>query len=380
MVEGPVSRPVVRLGPAALFGFLEALAEPIAEQESQVPPHSKDGVGDTPLTNRGYHRTGEQGWLSSEVHYLRNTVHELGSKLSLEFVDSWLDDVRVSDGVKMYGPMASGMYAEIYHWRVEDIIPGPVLVAVEVPKQGDWVSIRLEGGGCELVGFRGIKMLCDRLSRYRVNCTRLDAAYDGGGITPAGLDAAVERGELVSGCKGGGMFKNRTDGSTTLYIGNHRAKPLNSFVRVYDRRDSGTRLEFEFHPPYSCHAYDALCGCTSDVVFFREAFELGSWMVDFRLPAAAGVDVKVSRRERPQWWSDYVGDIYKTRPRKRPVIPAVAKSAASDFDLQAHVRRLGSSGRILLELARRGCMDLPECSTEELRIVDALMLRTEIPF
>jgi len=103
-------------------------------------------------------------------------------------------------------------------------------------------------------------------------------------------------------------------------------------------------------------------------------------MVDFRLPAAAGVDVKVSRRERPQWWSDYVGDIYKTRPRKRPVIPAVAKSAASDFDLQAHVRRLGSSGRILLELARRGCMDLPECSTEELRIVDALMLRTEIPF
>jgi len=169
------------------------------------------------------------------------------------------------------------------------------------PAKGSYASVEIKGKCLDTVGRDRLKLLRDalldarRCAPGRLKGTRLDVAWDGFPVQPATMRDAWLRGDVVSRVSRESYDWRSNGEGDTLYIGKRTS---DKFLRVYNRRASGTRLEVEFKGDEAAEMF--LCWLEE-----REAEQAKLRvleLVDFREKDS---NVQSNRRKRLEWWAGW---------------------------------------------------------------------------
>jgi len=179
--------------------------------------------------------------------------------------------------------------------------------------------IEIPGGACEALGYG---RLLDIARQLQLRASRLDLAVDGCPFTPAQVWAVWEQDQVRSKVKRpadaveGREWRSgewiRSASGDTAYLGSRQAARR---VRVYDRRETGTRLELQArHHAAAAIQADLMATSLADaparILGHVRAF------VDF----TQGTDTCSSRRPLAAWWSAFCGHVLASKLRLTRVV------------------------------------------------------------
>lgn len=194
---------------------------------------------------------------------------------------------------------------------------GPVVVLTDgTGPQSEEMGTHIEvtGSGCEELGYAKLRELW-HVVQLRVS--RVDLAVDGCPFTPEQVWAAWTAGDvrtkvkLAKDAKEGrewrsGEWIQSASGDTAMLGGRQAARRL----RVYDRRETGTRLELQVRHKAADAIAAAVFSRPEDLVGSEVLSHVRSF-VDF----LEGEDENVTRRPLATWWAEFVGHVAKSRVR-----------------------------------------------------------------
>ena len=199
---------------------------------------------------------------------------------------------------------------------------GPVVVLMDgTGPQAESMGSHIEvtGSGCEELGYAKLRELW-HVVQLRVS--RVDLAVDGCPFTPEQVWAAWTAGDvrtkvkLAKDAKEGrewrsGEWIQSASGDTAMLGGKQAARRL----RVYDRRETGTRLELQVRHGAADVVAAAVFSSPDEAVGPEVLSHVRSF-VDF----LEGEGENVTRRPLASWWSEFVGGVEKSRVRLTGVV------------------------------------------------------------
>lgn len=278
------------------------------------------GVGLPPSGNTGAFVTTESGEVG--VHWLAG--------VSMMPVDTVLSLVASVTGDDVLELPRSKWYAQ--RWQV-----GPVSVAASgVVGDGAAMGCHVEvsGSGCEVLGLSKVAAIYSQLG---LRASRFDLAVDGCPFTPETVWAAWTAGQVRTRAK---VSKDALPGrewrsgewitsatGDTAYLGGRQAARR---VRVYNRRETGTRLELQARGK-------AAAAIAADVLPLVEVEGWGSVVLEHVRAFVDFVEVETvnaSRRSLLPWWSAFIGHVEKARVRFSGVVVDTLERAAAWLDGQ----------------------------------------------
>lgn len=194
---------------------------------------------------------------------------------------------------------------------------GPVVVLTDgMGPQAETMGTHIEvtGAGCEELGYAKLRELW-HVVQLRVS--RVDLAVDGCPFTPEQVWAAWTAGDvrtkvkLAKDAKEGrewrsGEWIQSASGDTAMLGGKQAARRL----RVYDRRETGTRLELQVRHGAADVVAAAVFSSPDEAVGSEVLSHVRSF-VDF----LEGEGENVTRRPLASWWLEFVGGVEKSRVR-----------------------------------------------------------------
>jgi len=176
------------------------------------------------------------------------------------------------------------------------------------------VHLEVTGAGCEALGFSKLRDLAVGLD---LRVSRFDLAVDGCPFTPSEVWAAWTAGnvrtrvKVAAGALAGREWRSgkwmQSASGDTAYLGSSRAARM---VRVYDRRETGTRLELQVRHGAAHAVASDVFGVSEALVPARVLGHVRAF-VDF----VEGDDANVSRRPLALWWSSFVGHVERSGVR-----------------------------------------------------------------
>ena len=306
---------------------------------------SEEGRGGSvpPSGNTGASVTGEVG-----VHWLA------GVSLATESVV--LDVVeRVTGAGRERRPRGALGYSR--RWRVGGVT---VLAGGQGPYAASMgCHVEVSGEGCEELGLSGLVEIYQELG---LRASRIDLAVDGCPFTPAQVWASWTAGQVRTKVKvasdavegrewRSGEWVSSSSGDTA-YLGAGKAARR---ARVYDRRETGTRLELQMrHRAAAAVASDVLDGEVGEGWALRVLGHVRAF-VDF-------VEVEgahSSRRSLLPWWSAFVGHVERSKVKLCGEVVDTFEAAAAWIDhqvaplLAVYESRLGADAlRALVDRGR----------------------------
>lgn len=237
------------------------------------------------------------------------------------------------------GPTPEGHSPDCLVQRVTEVIssllPGVVWVPCNKPAQGyrrmilcsipgvrifrdpldgsGHIHVRMTGEVCEAIGVSGVLAVA---AVGECSPTRLDFALDvvhPDCPSPAAIydEFAADRSRFRTYLKSATLMRS-TDGGSTCYLGSRESE---TYVRIYDRRDTGQRFEVELKGARALAAFQALraAGDAAGAVMVAHVRRA----VDF----VQAVADAVTRAPLQAWWADVVGSFSVA-----PVVPAVMRT------------------------------------------------------
>lgn len=196
-----------------------------------------------------------------------------------------------------------------------------VLTEGQGPQSGAMgCHVEVTGEGCEELGLAGLVELYQEL---QLRASRVDLAVDGCPFTPRQVWDEWTAGRVRTKVKlaadaiegrewRSGDWISSASGDTA-YLGSRRAARR---VRVYDRRETGTRLELQARGhAASVIAADVLDGEVGDGWARRVLGHVRAF-VDF----VEVEDANASRRGLLDWWAEFVGDVERATVRLTGVV------------------------------------------------------------
>ena len=259
-----------------------------------------------PVGNTGAFVTTESGEVG--VHWLAGVT-----MLAVETVLSVVGAVTGDEAMEL---PRSKWYAR--RWQV-----GPVSVAaggVTGDAESMGCHVEVSGSGCDVLGLAGIAAIYGELE---LRASRVDLAVDGCPFTPETVWTAWTAGQVRTRAKvardalpgrewrSGEWITSAT--GDTAYLGGRQAARR---VRVYNRRETGTRLELQARGK-------AAAAIAADVLPLVEVEGWGSVVLEHVRAFVDFVEtetVNSSRRELLPWWSAFVGHVEKARVRFSGVV------------------------------------------------------------
>lgn len=176
-----------------------------------------------------------------------------------------------------------------------------------------FAQVEIPGQACECFGDVGLRLLVESIDAmgWRWHATRIDAAFDGVGVTPRAVYGLLEAGQYNSRCRLSPSILGNEEGQTCYTV--YPPTKSERCVRVYDRRGE-TRVEGIWRSEQAKAIGAELLRLPVDQ-WGRRLLELLRAYVDFVDRAASS---QACRCPLLPWWADLVGQV----ARQGAVLPA----------------------------------------------------------
>jgi hypothetical protein len=287
---------------------------------------------------------------------LENVAHVLAS----EFFDDFnvFDEDAISrfedlGPAKFYGRLLKG--------------PCGIFIRAENKLGASHVSIEFKGESFEVYGMAPFARLLTRLheSGQRWHCTRLDNAWDGVEFTPDKVFRALKRGHVRSLAQRDTITQFDTpfgeNAGKTTYFGRRGSA---DFLRVYDRRETGTRLEHE------CRRGRAkLLGLMLVHTPLARWHEIGlAHLRDFVDFVKRSPDENVTRAKPLKFWSKFVGSVERIHVSMSDLASTLkVRAEQTAVQIQSVVKSLSRRANVILRAVGQKSF-LSMLSREEVRL------------
>lgn len=250
------------------------------------PVKNDPQMSSPPPTNRGVENTNTQNTENLpeniSIHWLRGTIDADAPAVSAA--------ITADTGAEVSKTQEYGRY----FYRRQTIFDNGIILYHDPSQENMPQSlIDISGQACERLNFHQMRSLFRHMK-----LTRVDIAVDGCPFTPRQLRDAAERGDIRSRSRNMAFYeKINQDIGNTFYLGSRNSPRM---LRVYDMRETGTRLEVEMKED----AAEAFKGILmNDIEDIPQQF-LGTLrdMVDF---VDAQSDSNKSRATLLDWWAAF---------------------------------------------------------------------------
>jgi hypothetical protein len=206
--------------------------------------------------------------------------------------------------------------------------PGGIFVKGSSKVGPDHVSIELKGEVFDLYGMAPFQRLMQRFNemQLRWHLTRVDMAFDGVPFTPRKVFKAIERGHVRSLAQRDTLTEQNTpfgdEAGKTTYFGKRGSA---DFLRVYDRRKSGTRIEHECRKHRAKWIGLILMSAPIDTWHYVALGELRDFL-DF-VRVKEGENVTRASGKLVPWWSEFIGQVQRSTVKMGDVLKGFREQA-----------------------------------------------------
>lgn len=174
----------------------------------------------------------------------------------------------------------------------------------------EFCGVRVKGEGCDLLGHAALADVLSSLHGWRWRVSRLDVAWDGFGMHPAGVHRLVKRGHVRTRSKFDPWFIRHETGCTSYSHQTPMKRGVERWFRVYDRRGD-VRFEWVLRGEHAAKLGLELAGLPVERWNHKALEALRGW-VDFL--DVDQTDATITRQKLHPAWAELVGSAGKWRP------------------------------------------------------------------
>lgn len=206
--------------------------------------------------------------------------------------------------------------------------PNGLFVKAEAKVGPDHVSIEIKGESFDVYGMAPFSRLMQRFNemQLRWHLTRVDLAFDGVPFTPRKVFKAIEASQVRSLAQRDTLTEQHTPfgekAGKTTYFGKRGSA---DFLRVYDMRGTGTRIEHECRKARAKWIGLILMSAPVETWHYVALGELRDFLDFVRRKAGDNV-TRVGGKLLP-WWAAFIGQVERSKVSMSDVLKGFQEQA-----------------------------------------------------